>query len=135
MSGSRISHFTNAAIIVVIVVFAHTGLLADEEAESSEDGEEVTQEIVVYANKPGDKIDVDARYEELLRSILTKELERIRVLEEEYEWRASEFDGKNSPRIKWGYDPRAELRMRRDTELTDLPMDETKPATLFRFEF
>ena len=131
----RNSRFTKAVITGAILVCVHTGLLAEEEAGPSEDGEEAIEEIVVYANKPGDQIDVDARYEERLRSRLIKDLERLRVLEEEYEWRKSESDVKNPSRIKWGYDARAELRMRRDTELTDLPIDDTKPATLFRFEF
>ena len=135
MLVSRNSRFTKAAITAAILVCAHTGLLAEEEAEPSEDGEESVEEIVVYATKPGDRIDVDPRYEELLRSRVIKELDRMRVLEEEYEWRKSESDVKTPSRIKWGYDARAELRMRRDTELTDLPVDDTKPATLFRFEF
>ena len=33
------------------------------------------------------------------------------------------------------YNPQAEARMRRDTELTDLPIDDVKPATIFRVEF
>jgi len=135
MLVSRNSHFTKAAIAAAILVYAHTGLLADEKAEPSEDGEEAVEEIIVHATRPGDRFDIDARYEELLRSRVIKELARMRVLEEEYEWRKSESDVKNPSRIKWGYDPRAELRMRRDTELADLPIDDTKPATLFRFEF
>ena len=135
MLVSQNSHFTKAAITGAILMCSHTGLLADEEAGPLEDGGEAIEEIVVHANKPGDQIDVDAMYEERLRSRLIKDLDRIRVLEEEYEWRKSEFDIKNPSRIKWGYDAKAELRMRRNTELTDLPIDDTKPATLFRFEF
>ena len=135
MLASRNSYITKAAITGAILVCAHTGLLADEEAGPSEDGEEAIEEIVVHAIKSGDQIDVDARYEEFLRSRLGKDLERMRVLEEEYEWRKSESDSKYPSRIKWGYDARAELLMRRDTKLTDLPFEDTKPATLFRFEF
>lgn len=135
MHGSRYSYLTKAAVTAAILVFAHTGLLADEDAVPAEDNEEAIEEIVVYAIKSRDPIDVDARYEEALRSRLAQELERMRVLEEEYEWRQSEPDSKNRGRIKWGYDARAELRMRRDTSLTDLPIEDTKPAALFRFEF
>lgn len=135
MLDSRYRHFTNAAITGMILVCTFTGLLADEVVEPSEDGEEAIEEIVVYAYRPGDPIDVDVWYEERLRSKLTKVLDRIRVLEEEYEWRKSEFDVKNPSRIKWGYDARAELRMRRDTELANLPVDDTRPATLLRFKF
>jgi hypothetical protein len=39
-------------------------------------------------------------------------------------------------RIKWGYSPQAEQRMRREGDfMYDLPIDQTKPATLFRVEF
>lgn len=139
MNGSRIHQFARSTITGVILVFTYTGLLADEDAELSDDRKEVTEEIieeiVVYAYKPGDMIDVDvdARYEELMRARLIIEFDRLRVLKDEYEWRLSEFDDKNSSRIKWGYDAREELRMRRDTKLTDLPIDDIKPAALIRF--
>jgi hypothetical protein len=139
MSGSRPRHLTYIAVAGLILVFAQTALLAEEESGTSEDGkevtEQVTEEIIVYAHRPGNKIDIDAIHEELLRSSLIKEFERIRVLKKQNKWRSSEFDDENSSRIKWGYDPREELRMRRSTKLTDLPIDDTKPATLFRFEF
>lgn len=139
MSRSRSRRFARTTIAGVVLVLAHTALLADEEAEPPDDGkvvsEEIIEEIVVRASRPGDRIDVDARYEEIMRARLIVEFERLQVLEQEYEWRSSEFDDNNSSRIKWGYDARDELRMRRDTKLTDLPIDDTKPATLFRFEF
>ncbi len=139
MSGSRPRYFTYTATAGLILVFAQTALLAEEESGTSEDGEEVTEqvteEIIVYARRPGIKIDIDAIYEELLRSSLIKEFARIQVLKKQNEWRSPEFDDENSSRIKWGYDPREELRMRRSTKLTDLPIDDTEPATLFKFEF
>jgi len=135
MHVSRKSRFTKAAIAGAILLCAHAGLLADEKAGPSEDGEEAIEEIVVRVYKSGDRIDINARYEELLRLRVKKDLTRMRVLEEEYEWRISESDVKSPSRIKWGYDARAELRMRRDTKITDLPIDDTKPATLFRFQF
>ena len=135
MSAARANLSSKVAVAGAFMLNAHTGLLADAEVEPSEGAEEVIEEIVVFANKPGDKFEVDARYEEPLRSSLLRNFDRIRVLEEEFEWRKSETDDKNRSRIKWGYDPRAELRMRRDTELTDLPIDDVKPASVFRFEF
>lgn len=131
----RNSRFTIAAIAGAILACAHTGLLAEEQEESSEDDEDVIEEIIVYANKRSDRIDVDARYEELFDSLLKKDLERLRELEEDYEWRKPRPDVRKPTRITWGYDPDTELRMRRNTELTDLPIDDVKPATLFRFEF
>jgi len=57
--------------------------------------------------------------------------------EEEAAWRQADPDLKNpKSRIKWGYSAQAEQRMRRDNDyMYDLPIDETKPASLFRVEF
>ncbi len=105
----------------------------DDESTSNE----TVDEIVVVAPRQGDPVDVEAQYEEMLKTRLQKEVRRLRDLEEEYEWRTSDTLEISEPdsRIKWGYDPRIELERRRDTDLTDLPIDNTKPATLFRFEF
>ena len=56
---------------------------------------------------------------------------------EELAWRQADPDLQNpESRIKWGYSPQAEHRMRRENDfMHDLPIDETKPASLFRFEF
>ena len=51
-------------------------------------------------------------------------------------WRSeleAEFD--EPSRISWGYDPAAELRMRQETDMTDLPFEQNRPATLFRIGF
>ncbi len=135
MCRLRNSLFTRVAIAGAVVMCVNTGLLADEKSEASEDDDELIEEIVVRPYRPGDRFDFDAWYEERLRERLIKELDRMRVLDEKYEWRRSESDEENPSRIKWGYDPKAELRMRRDTKVSDLPIDDTKPATLFRFEF
>ncbi len=57
--------------------------------------------------------------------------------EEEQAWRQADPDLKNpESRIKWGYSAQAEQRMRRENDfMYDLPIDQTKPATLFRAEF
>lgn len=136
MSGSRFVRRASAVITGVIFVFAQSLLLADEEAEAAvESNDEVTEEIIVYGPRLGDRIDVDARYEEFLRSNLMKKVNRDRELEEGSKWRLSLIPEKSSSRIRWGYDLDAELRIRRNTELLDLPIDDTKPATIFRFEF
>jgi len=115
---------------------------ADARAQNLEGDDEIAaddsvDEIVVVAPRPGDPVSVEARYETLLKSRLQKEVRRLRDLDEEYEWRKTDTLKINEPdsRIKWGYDPRVELEVRRNTDLTDLPIDDTKPATLFRFEF
>ena len=91
---------------------------------------------MVYAYKPGDEIDMDARYAELFRTRAALELDRMEVLNEEYEWRVAMSEDDDSSRIKWGYNPEVDMSTRRDTSLTDLPTDSrVKPATLFRAEF
>ena len=57
--------------------------------------------------------------------------------QEELAWRQADPDLKNpESRFKWGYSPQAEQRMRRGNEfMNDLPMHDTKPATIFRAEF
>ncbi len=109
--------------------------LAQEETKEPAEEEEAIDEIVVVAGqRPGDPIDVEARYEALLRDRLIKDLER-RDLEEDA-WRNSVSTYVEGPaRIKWGYDPKDELRTRRSTALTDVQWETTKPATIFSVEF
>jgi hypothetical protein len=136
MLESRNSFFTRATITAAILIYAGIVSSADEEAESNESAtEEIIEEIVVYADKPGNKIDMDARYEELFRTRAAAELDRLEVLNEEYEWRKSFAVAEDTSRIKWGYDVEADMSMRRDTSLTDRPTDMDKPATLFRVQF
>lgn len=135
MSASRTAVLANAALAAALLLFAGIAVSADEEPVQ-EDEENVTiEEIVVYANKPGSDVDLDARYEELFRSRASTELARLDVLEEEFEWRKSSSEKADSSRIKWGYDAEAELSMRRDTSMTDFPSEENQPATLFRVQF
>jgi len=105
-----------------------------EEAE-----EEVIEEIVVIAgDKPGDPVDVDALYEEMMRDMLMIDLDRLEVLENDLAWRKETdktINADSSSRIKWGYDPQDELRMRNDLDMSDVQGTPTKPATVFRFEF
>ncbi len=136
MFVSRNKLCTRAVITAAILFYASTGSSADEETESNEDTpDEVVEEIVVYAYKSGDKIDMDARYEELFRARIASELDMMEVLNEEYEWRKYSAAAENASRIKWGYDLEADMSMRRDTTFTDLPTDTVKPATLFRFQY
>jgi len=136
MIVSRNSFCTSALSIAAILVYANTVWSADEEAVANEDAtDEVIEEIVVYGYKSGEKIDLDARYEELFRSRAEIEFAKAKGFDEEYEWRKSIAAVEDSSRIKWGYDPDTEMRMHRDTSLTDLPIDTVKPASLFRVEF
>ena len=137
MSVSRNSFFIEAAITVAILSYAGPVSSADEETDPSEaNANESIEEIVVYADKPGAKIDMDARYEELYRTRAAAELDRLEVLNEEYEWRKSFAVAEDTSRIRWGYDVEAEMSMRRDSSITARPTDDTaQPATLFRVQF
>lgn len=136
MLVSRNSLFTKAAFAASILIYWGIVSSSDEQTEQKEGTEtEAIEEIIVYADKSGDKIDMDARYEELYRTRAAAELDRLEVLNEEFEWRKSMATAEDSSRIKWGYDVEAEMSMRRDTWITDLPTDTVKPATLFRVQF
>jgi hypothetical protein len=126
--------FTGAAIAAAILLWASLALAQEEEADEEQATEEI-EEIIVYA-RPSEKIDMDARYEELFRSRASTELARLEVLDEEYEWRKSMSENQSESRIKWGYNAEAEQAMRRDDELSNRPVDTYgKPATLFRATF
>ena len=116
---------------------------ASESAEESSDQTDAPErpdedrridEIVVTAQKPGDRVRAEAPYEQLMRERLVRELDAMRERQEEFEWRQGEAPAEPS-RIRLGYRAQDDSRDRRDTALTDLPMENTKPATLFRFEF
>ena len=91
-------------------------------------------EIVVTAQKPGDRQGLDIPHGKLLRERLLRQLKAQRELEEEFAWRRGTRVEEPS-RIRLGYRPQDATRDRHDTALTDLPMENHKPATLFRFEF
>ena len=136
MSVSRNSLFSKAAVSAAILMYASAAISQNEQAEQVEDTtDEAIEEVIVYAYKPGDEIDMDARYAELFRTRAAAELDRLEVLDEEYQWRVSMSEAESESRIKWGYNAEAEMSMQRDTSLTDLPTDTVKPATLFRAQF
>jgi hypothetical protein len=110
---------------------------AQVDASASEDDSgEITEELVVYGTRPGDQVEVDPVYEEIMRQQMMDEVQRMR-LEEEAGWRDSNLNYQSSrdSRIVWGSDPGADRDMREDFERNGLPADTTKPATLFRAQF
>jgi hypothetical protein len=127
---------SRAAITAAMLLCAGFVMAQDQEVDVDEEAAtEEIEEIVVYA-RPSEKIDMDARYEELFRSRASTELARLEVLDEEYEWRKSMSENQSESRIKWGYDPEAEQAMRRDPEISNQGIDTYgKPATLFRATF
>lgn len=122
------------ACTTAIVALTVASTLAQETYD-----EEVIEEIVVIAgDRPGDPVDVDALYEEMMRDMLRIDLDRLEVLEDDLAWRKETdktINANSSSRIKWGYDPQDELRMRNDLDMSDVQGVPTRPATVFRFEF
>jgi hypothetical protein len=118
-------------------VFIGATALAQENAEQLADEDEVIDEIIVVAGKKsGDPVDVDALYEEMMRERLMLDYIRLQELEEKDEWRSSTSMDVDSPsRIRWGYDPQDEMRMRRESNMSDVQWVTTKPATVFKVDF
>ena len=110
---------------------------AQEEASDDDAEEEVIEEIVVTVDKDGDPVDVDALYLDQLRDQVIRDFEFARAEQEEEEWRQSLPTSVQAPgsRIRWGYDPRSEAAMRRESSINDLPIDQTRPATVFSVGF
>ncbi len=124
-------------VAAAAIALSGTIALAQEDAAQDADEVEVIDEIVVVAGeKSGDPIDVEALYEEMMRERLMLDYVRLEELEEQNEWRGSTSLAVETPsRIRWGYDPQDELRMRRESNLSDVQAVTTRPATVFRIEF
>lgn len=116
---------------------------AADEATPTEIPEEllesrVMDEITVTVGPDGRtayEMEMDRLAEYLKEARLDSELRKRE--EEEVAWRQADPDLENpESRIKWGYSPQAEQRMRRENDfMYELPTDQVKPATLFRAEF
>lgn len=123
-------------LLLIAALLLASPVGAQQGAEETDDESRPIDEIVVIGNKTGDPIDLDAHYEAQLRRRITEEYMRLQTLEEEEQWRTTLPEAVEGPaRIKWGYDAQAESRMRRDMALTDLPMDNVKPATVISVSF
>ena len=134
-------HYTAVTAMLVLSLWCAASLgqaagddESDGETESDVEAESDMEEIVVIGEKPGDRRGLEVPYEDLMRERLLRELEAQRELEEEFEWRRGPRV-EDPSRIRLGYRPQDADRDQRDTSLTDLPMENQKPATLFRFEF
>jgi hypothetical protein len=95
---------------------------------------EAIEEIIVIAPKPGSRRRLDPVYEDPMRARLLMELYKMEQIEEESAWRQASIDDSSS-RIKWGYNPADDYRIRSEMEIMDTPSDTVKPASVFRVEF
>ena len=121
-------------IAVAIVALFGAAVVAQEADEEPAGDSEVIEEIIVVAPKPGDRRRVDQEYEDPVRAKLLKDFYEMQEDKEEFEWRQSAA-AEDQSRITWGYDPKDEYRMRKEMDLLELPSENSKPATLFRFKF
>ena len=113
--------------------FAQTDEASPEQPPEGESSDTGMDEIVVTAEKPGDK-SVETPYEELLRQRVLEEYDRMAREQEELAWRQK--PGMSDPsRINFGYRPQDQRRDDAGSAFNSLPMDQVKPATVFRFEF
>jgi len=98
----------------------------------------VMEEIEVVVGPQGQTaFDLEMQRQALMQEAVYAEMRMRERRREELAWRQEDRDLQTpESRIKWGYSPQAEQRMRRENEfMYDLPIDQTKPATLFRVEF
>jgi len=121
---------TTAAIAAFFAAIA----FAQQADEAPADKDEVIDEITVVATKRGDKKRIDAIYMDPTRARVLRDLSKLKIDEEEYEWRTATIVESPS-RIKWGYDPRDDYEMRNRMSQQNLDWNQTRPATLFSVGF
>ena len=96
------------------------------------------EEIEVVVGPQGESaFELEMQRQAALQEAVFAEARMRERREEELAWRQVDPDLANpDSRIKWGYSPQAEQRMRNDMDdMYDLPIDQVKPASIFRVEF
>ena len=136
MRAPRNTRLDRIAAIAAILLCVPSSMLAQQAQDQPEANDETVEEVIVYGPRSGDPVDIDALYLDQLRKRILNDYFLQQRLMERARWRSSLDTKVKSPsRIRWGYDPGAELRMRRETDLMDLPFETNKPATIFRLGF
>lgn len=96
------------------------------------------EEIEVIVGPQGESVfELEMQRQAALQQAVFAEARMRERREQELAWRRADPDLQNTEsRIKWGYSPQAEQRMRNEMdEMHDLPIDRVKPASIFRVEF
>lgn len=139
-NGRYTSVKRRAPAAVVLVCLAGLAFAQSEEPPATSEAADEEQkgpamdEIVVVAEKPGDRRGVETPYEELMRQRILEEYDRAVREQEELAWRQQPSVSQPS-RINFGYRPQDQQRDELGSSFNRLPMDRVKPATVFRFEF
>lgn len=98
----------------------------------------VMDEITVIAGPQGQTaFELEMQRQALMQEAVYAEMRMRERGREELAWRQADRDLETpESRIKWGYSPQAEQRMRRDNDfMYDMSSDYAKPASIFRVEF
>jgi len=98
----------------------------------------VIDEITVTVGPQGrSAYELEMQRQAIMREAIYADMRLRERDQEELAWRQADPDLQNpESRIKWGYSPQAEQRMRRENDfMNDWPIDNTKPATILRVEF
>lgn len=136
MQSDLIFRLVSGALCLIFAA-QHAAAQIDQEA-ADDAADEVIEELVVVGTRPGDPVEADPAYSEVLRQQMMEEVERMRA-EEAQAWRDTSLTVETSPtensRITWGYDPVADRDMREDLGFDAMPGETVRPATLFRAEF
>lgn len=126
----------SSAAVAALLLCVAPATWGQIEAEEPETDDESMEEVIVYGTRGGDPVDLDALYQSQLRKRVIDDYMKQQRLRERDEWRSAlSIEDASPSRIRWGYDPAAELRMRRETDLMDLPIEGERAASLFRVEF
>ena len=112
----------------------------DEAAEIPEELLEasVLDEIEVVVDPQGrSAFDIEEQREAQIRETIYAELRMRERREEEMAWRQADPQrGQTESRIKWGYSPQAQQRMRRGNDyMYELSIEQNKPAPIFSVDF
>lgn len=94
-------------------------------------------EIIVFGiRKPRVNNPEPAILEDPLRARVMKEIRELQLLDGEFEWRNESADlDAEPPRLRFGYDPRSDLRLTETSPQVRLPFEWQQPATLFSVDF
>ena len=121
---------------LTILILAPFAVMAQQSDDDDESVEEIEEIIVYGGQRRGDKVDLDALYEEELKARLMRDLEWLEEQDAKGRWSQTTTEpAQTSARMSWGYDPESESRMRRETDLMGPQRDTVQPASVFRVEF
>lgn len=129
----------SALLPTLLILFAGGASAQTDGSDTGEDADsqEAIEEIVVVGGRSGDRRSLDDIYADEMRERILREIEQLRLEEEDIAWRSESTSIKTGPdsRMSWGYDPRDEMLLRSEMDLATLPQDTVRPASVIRVGF